>query len=59
MQENHPGFSGVAKHALLLGSGGYVKQNAAVPAQSGETTLQSDATQKSIKPKSPCLAPRA
>ena len=31
----------------------------AQPAQSGDSTLQSDSTQESIKPKSACLAPKA
>ena len=46
VEENHPDCSGMAQHALLLGSGGYVKPNPAVPAQSADTPFQSDSTQE-------------
>ena len=62
MQENHSNCSGVAQHALVLGSGGHVQPDPTESAQSAQpvdTTLQSDPSQKSDKPKSPCMAPRA
>ena len=62
MQQNHSDCSGVAQHALVLGSCGHVQQNPAEPAHSAQpadTTLQSDPSQKSDKSKSPCMAPRA
>ena len=62
MQENHPYCSGVAQHALVLGPSDHVQPNATESAQSAQpaySTLQSDPSQKSDKPKSPCMAPRA
>ena len=62
MQENHCDCPGVAQHALVLGSGGHVQSNPTKPtryAQPIDTALQSDPSQKSDKPKSPCMAPRA
>ena len=59
MQENHSDCSRVAQHALVLGSSGHVKPDPIVPAQSGNSAIQSDSTQESVKPKSICLAPRA
>ena len=62
MQENHCDFPGVAQHALVLGHSGHVQSNPTEPAQSVhpvDTALQSDPSQKSDKPKSPCMAPRA
>ena len=53
---------GVAQHALVLGLGEHVQPGPAQPAQpaqSANAALQSDPSQKSDKPKSPCLAPRA
>ena len=55
MQENHSDCSGVAQHALVLGSSGHVQPNPTEPAQ---PALQSDPSQKSHKSKSPCMAPR-
>ena len=52
MQENHSDCSGVAHHALVLGSSGLVQPNATEPAQSAQpvdTTIQSDPSQKSDK----------
>ena len=52
----------MAQHALVLGLGGHVQSNSpqpANPAQSVDTALQSDPSQKSDKSKSPCMAPRA
>ena len=53
---------GVAEHALVLGSGNHVQSNPtepAFPAQPSNSTIQSDPSQKSDKPESPCLALRA
>ena len=62
MQETRSDCPGVAQHALVLGLGGHVQpgpSQPAHPAQSANTTIQSDPSQKSDQPKSPCLAPRA
>ena len=59
VQEAHSGCSRVAKHALVLGSSDHVQSNSTVSAQSADTALQSDASQESGQPKSPCMAPRA
>ena len=49
----------VARHALALRSSGHGQSNPTEPAQPVHTTIQSDSTQESVKPKSTCLAPRA
>ena len=52
MQENHSDCSGVAHHALVLGSSGHVQPNPTEPAQSAQPvdiTIQSDPSQKSDK----------
>ena len=59
LQENHSDCSGVAQHTLVLGSSGHVQSDPTEPAQPVDTALQSDPSQKSNKPKSPCMAPRA
>ena len=62
IQENHSDCSGVAQHALVLGSSGHVQPNPTEPAQSAQpvdTAIQLDPSQKSDKSKSPCMAPRA
>ena len=62
MQENHCDCPGVAQHAVILGSGGHVQSNPTKPAggaQPIDTARQSDPSQKSDKPKSPYMAPRA
>ena len=62
MQENHCDCPRVAQHALVLGSGGHVQSNPTKPARCAQpidTALQSDPSQKSDKPKSQCMAPRA
>ena len=62
VQETHSHCPGVAQHALVLGLGDHVQpgpSQPAQPAQSVNTTIQSDPSQKSDQPKSPCLAPRA
>ena len=59
LQENHSDCSGVAQHALVLGFSDHVQSDPTEPAQPVDTTFQSDPSQKSDKPKSPCMAPRA
>ena len=62
LQEIHSDCSGLAQHALVLGLSDHVQpgpSQPAQPAQSVDTALQSDPSQKSDKSKSPCLAPRA
>ena len=61
MQENDSYCSGVAQHALVLGPSDHVQSDPTEPvlAQPVNTALQSDPSQKSDKPKSPCMAPRA
>ena len=59
VQETHSDCPGVAQHALVLGLGDHVQSGPSQPAQSADTALQSDPSQKSDKSKSPCLAPRA
>ena len=62
MQENHPDCSGVAQHALVLGSGVHVQPDtlkSAIPAQPSDSTIQSDTAQKPVTPQSSCMAPRA
>ena len=62
LQENHSDWSGVAQHALVLGSSDHVQSNPTEPAQPVQpvdTAFQSDPSQKSGKSKSPCMAPRA
>ena len=62
LQENHSDCSGVAQHALVLGFSDHVQSGPTEPAQPPQpvdTTFQSDPSQKSDKPKSPCMAPRA
>ena len=57
-----PYFPGVAQHAMVSGSGGDVQSDPiafASAAKPPDSTLQSDPSQKSDKPKSPCMAPRA
>ena len=62
MQETHFDCPGLAQHALVWGLSDHVQSGPsqpAQPAQAANTALQSDPSQKSDKPKSPCLAPRA
>ena len=59
MQESHSDCPGVAQHAVVLGSSDHVQPDPTVPAQPTNTTLQSDYSQESDQPKSPCMAPRA
>ena len=60
--KNPSDCSGVAQHALVLGPSDHVQSDPTEPAllaQPVNTALQSDPSQKSDKPKSPCMAPRA
>ena len=53
---------GVAQHDMVLGPSGNVQPDPitfASTAQPTDSTLQSDPSQESGKPKSPCMAPRA
>ena len=62
IEEDHSDCPGVAQHALVLGSSSHVQSDPSHPAilaQSVDTALQSDPSQKSDKPKSRCMAPRA
>ena len=62
MQQNHSDCPGVAQHALVLGSSDHVQPDSTEPAsiaQPVNTAFQPDPSQKSEKPKSPCMAPRA
>ena len=59
MQEYHPDCSRVAQHALVLGPRGHVGPNPILPtqvAQSVNSAIQSDPSQKSVKPKTSCLS---
>ena len=59
LKENHPDCSGVAQHALVLGSSDHVQSDPTEPAQPVDTAFQSDPSQKSDTSKSPCMAHRA
>ena len=62
MQETHSDCPGLAQHAMVLGLGDHVQSSPSQPsnsAQSVDTALQPDPSQKPDKPKSPCMAPRA
>ena len=54
MRKDHSDCSRVAQHALILGSGYYVKPKPVVPAQpdqSSDSTLQSDSRQETVQSK--------
>ena len=62
LQKNHSDCPRVAEHALVLGPGDHVQPNPTVVAQSAQpfdSAIQPDPSQKSGKPESPCMAPRA
>ena len=62
MQETHSDCPGLAQHAMVLGLRDHVQSSPSQPsnsAQSVDTALQPDPSQKPDKPKSPCMAPRA
>ena len=54
--------TGLAQHALVLGSRGNFQSDpivSAQSAQSGDSAIQPDPAQESVKPEPTCLAPRA
>ena len=57
MQQDHSDCTGVAKHALVLGSSGNVQSDPLVSAQPGVSTIQPDPAQEPVKPEPTCLAP--
>ena len=59
MQQNHTDCTGVAQHALVLGSSGHVQSDPTVSAQSGDSAIQPDPAQEPVKPEPTWLAPRA
>ena len=62
MQKNHSDCTGVAQYALVLRPSDHVQSDPTEPAplaQPVNTALQSDSSQKSDKPKPPCMTPRA
>ena len=59
MQQNHTDCTGVAQHALVMGSSGNVQSDPTVPAQPGFSAIQPDPAQEPVKPEPTCLAPRA
>ena len=59
MQQNHTDCTGVAQHALVLGSSGHVQSDPTVPAQSGDSAIQPDSAQEPVKPEPTGLAHRA
>ena len=62
LQENHSDCSRMAQHALVLGSCDHVQSDPTEPTQptqSPDPAFQPDPSQKSDKPESPCMAPRA
>ena len=62
MQQNHTDCTGVAQHALFLGSSGNVQSDPTVSAQPAESSvsgIQPDPAQEPVKPEPICLAPRA
>ena len=59
MQHNHTDCTGVAQHALVQGSSGHVQSDPTVPAQSGDSAIQTVPAQEPVKLEPTCLAPRA
>ena len=62
IQQNDPDCTGMAQHALVLGSSGNVQSDPAVSAQHTKpsvSAIQPGPTQEPVKSKSTCLAPRA
>ena len=49
----------VQQCVLVLGPSGHVQSDPTVPVQFGDSTIQRDPAQKSVKPEHTCLAPRA
>ena len=62
MQQNHTDCTGVAQHALVLGSSGNVQSDPTVSAQPVKfsvSAIQPDPAQDPVKPEPSCLASRA
>ena len=62
MQQNDPDCTGVAQHALVLGSSANVQSDPTVSAQHTKpsvSAIQPGPTQEPVKSESTCLAPRA
>ena len=62
LQQNHTDCTGMAQHALVLGSSGNVQPDSPVSAQhtqSSVSAIQPRPTQEPVKSESICLAPRA
>ena len=62
LQESDPHRSGLAQHAMVLGSGGTVVPDSSLPTQSSrpsDTAIQQGASQESDQSESTRLAPRA
>ena len=62
LQDADPYCSVVALHAMVLGPGGNVQPDPIAlvsTAQPSDSAFQSDLSEKSVKPKTPCMAPRA
>ena len=59
MRQDHSDCTRVAQHALVLGLSGHVQSDPTVRAQSGDSTIQPDPAQESVKPEPTYLAPRA
>ena len=62
LQETNSHCTGLAQHDLVLGSGGNVQSNPLATSpevRPPDTALQSNNPQEPVKPKSPCVAPRA
>ena len=58
MQQNDPDCTGMAQHALVLGSSGNVQSDPTVSAQR-VSAIEPGPTQEPVKSESTCLAPRA
>ena len=59
MQQNDTDCTRMAQYALVLGHSDHVQSDPTVPAQSaqsGDSTIQPDPVQESIKPEVACLA---
>ena len=59
MKKEHSDCSRLAQLALVLGSSSHVQPDPIESAQPANTALQSDPSQKTDKPKPPCVALRA
>ena len=61
-QQDDPDCSRLAQHALVLGPSGHVQPNpieSPQPTKPSDTALQPGPSQKPVRAKSPCMAPRA